>query len=107
MLIPTITDAADRGPAVMDETRNAPTPLTGKLTSEARAVRGVGSCVTCPIGRAAGVGRGGRCPLAPVPVRRGAIVHREQEAAGTICFVERGRVVLGRTLTIVNALAES
>jgi CRP-like cAMP-binding protein len=56
----------------------------------------VRSCVHCPIGVAAGVGRGGVCPLDPGRVRDHGLIYAEGAPADAFWFVKRGLVALGR-----------
>lgn len=55
------------------------------------------SCATCPCGRAAGVGVGGRCPFIDRQRQRGEYVYFQDEPASHVWFVKRGTVVLTRT----------
>jgi CRP-like cAMP-binding protein len=54
------------------------------------------SCVHCPLGRAAGVGRGGRCPFEPRRYRAGELVCSAGSPAETVWYVKRGLVALSR-----------
>ena len=54
------------------------------------------ACATCPIGAAAGVGHGGRCPLVDRKRRAGAYLYVEGSAAEKVWFVKQGSVVLSR-----------
>jgi len=54
------------------------------------------SCAACPAGRAAGVGRGGRCLLVDRRRDRDDVVCLEGYAADTIWFVKKGTVLVSR-----------
>ncbi len=54
------------------------------------------SCASCPVGVAAQVSQGGRCPLVDRKWKRGAVIHVEGEAAEQVRFLKRGTVVLTR-----------
>jgi CRP/FNR family transcriptional regulator len=54
------------------------------------------SCASCPVGRAAGVGTGGRCPFVNRSHAAGTRLYVEGEVARTVWFVKRGTVLLSR-----------
>lgn len=56
------------------------------------------SCAKCPIGAAAGVGAGGRCPMVDRTRRAGTSLYVEGEVAEKIWFVKRGLVSLSRAV---------
>jgi CRP/FNR family transcriptional regulator len=55
-------------------------------------------CLTCPCGKAAGVAEGRVCPLVRRTRPRGTCVYLEGEEAERVWYVQRGTVVLSRSL---------
>lgn len=60
------------------------------------------SCFSCPVGRAAGVGQGGRCVFVDRHRGRSEYVYIEGEAAEHVWFVKRGQVVLTQSAGDTN-----
>jgi CRP/FNR family transcriptional regulator len=56
----------------------------------------MGSCLSCPLGIAAGVGRGGFCSLVARRRAPGEIIHLEGTRGATVWYVKRGAVVVSR-----------
>ena len=56
----------------------------------------IGSCATCPVGKAAGVRFGGRCPFVDRRHAAGESLYLEGEAATKVWFIKRGAVILSR-----------
>ena len=65
----------------------------GDVQQEGRAIT---DCVTCPMGAAADVGRGGRCPLVERRRPAGAALYLAGEPIDRVYFVKRGSVLLSR-----------
>lgn len=57
----------------------------------------ISSCATCPLGKASGVGVGGRCPFVDRGRQAGQYIYLEGEPADMVWFIRRGTVVLSRT----------
>lgn len=57
---------------------------------------GMSGCAGCRLGVAAGVGRGGRCPMVEGHRRAGASLYVAGEPAEKICMVRQGAVSLSR-----------
>lgn len=58
--------------------------------------RRAAACARCPIGKAAGVGQGGRCPMSDRPRAAGTFLYSEGETVDKVWFVKQGTVVLSR-----------
>lgn len=56
----------------------------------------ISDCRSCPIGKAAGVERGFRCPLSGRPRPAGTYVYIEGQVADRVWFVKRGNLILIR-----------
>lgn len=61
-----------------------------------RSAARAAECAACLVGKAAGEGRGGRCPMADRPRPAGTWLYIEGERADKIWYVKRGVVVLSR-----------
>lgn len=86
----------------MDDIRSSATPSlprghsTPARSIDARAGTPITDCKLCPIGVAADVGRGGRCPLVPRARPAGACLYMEGLPAERVWFIKSGVVVLTR-----------
>lgn len=56
-------------------------------------------CTHCAVGAAAGLGRGGRCPLADRRRAAGTVLYAAGQRADRVWFVKRGAVLLSREAT--------
>jgi len=54
------------------------------------------ACLTCPIGAAAGVGRGAACPMAARKRPAGSCIHVEGEPVESVFYIKHGVVTLAR-----------
>ena len=56
------------------------------------------SCFVCPVGKASGVGQGGRCPFVDRFRQPGEFVYLQGEPANFVWFIKTGTVVLARAM---------
>lgn len=66
--------------------------VNGRPSGERRAA----TCALCPLGKAAGEGQGGRCPMSDRPRPAGTFLYSEGETVDRMWFVKQGTVVLSR-----------